>query len=100
MSKEKLYNEKGEVAVAVSIGFGAGWSTWEEVSPLDKEFNELILNCDFEAAEKLAKEKGFYIGGIRNCQIVWLEKGSKFRINEYDGAESIVLLDEEDYIEA
>jgi len=100
MSIEKLYNEKGEVAVAVSIGFGAGWSTWGDVSPLDKEFNELILNGDFETAEKLAKEKGFYAGGLSDCKIVWLEKGTKFRIDEYDGAESIVLLDEKDYNEA
>ena len=28
MEFEKRYNEQGQVAVLISPGFGAGWSTW------------------------------------------------------------------------
>lgn len=97
---EKLYNEQGQVAVAVSYGFGAGWSTWGDVSPLDKRYNELILKGDINKAVELAKEEGHYTGGLEDCKLEWLDVGTKFRIDEYDGYESLVVLDYEDYLEA
>lgn len=27
---EKYYNQNGELAVLISPGFGAGWSTWND----------------------------------------------------------------------
>lgn len=97
---EKLYNENGQVAVAVSIGFGAGWSTWNDASPLDKKYNELILNKKFDEAEELAKKDGYYFGGLRDCIIKWLDVGTTFRINEYDGRETLEILDNIDFLEA
>jgi len=89
LKMEKLYNDKGQVAVAVSYGYGAGWSTWNNVNPMDKDFNELILAKDWDKAEELAEERGEYGGGLRDCKIVWLDKGIRFKITEYDGSENI-----------
>ena len=90
---DKLYNDKGQVAVAVSYGYGAGWSTWADVSPLDKEFNELILAEDWDKAIELANAKEYYSGGLTDCKIVWLDPGTKFIIEEYDGSENLQTLD-------
>ena len=86
---EKLYNEQGQVAVAVSYGFGAGWSTWEDVSSMDKQFNELILAKNWDEAKRLAEEFGYYDGGLEQCKIEWIDKGTDFTIDEYDGNESL-----------
>lgn len=91
---EKLYNENGQVAVAVSKNYGAGWSTWNKPELcLDKRYNELILNKKFKDAEELAKTEGYYPGGIKDCIIKWVDSGDYFRITEYDGFESFEILD-------
>ena len=90
---EKLYNDKGEVAVAVSYGYGAGWSSWNDVNPMDKRYNELILAEKWKEAEELAEEEDLYAGGLKDCVIIWLDEGTAFSIKEYDGAESIVTND-------
>lgn len=97
---EKLYNDNGEVAVIVSGGYGAGFSTWSKVDPMDKRYAELILNEKIDEAIELAKSEDVYEGGIVDCHIEWVSQGEKFRINEYDGAESLVYLDNEDYYTA
>lgn len=100
---EKLYNDKGQVAVAVSYGHGAGWSTWNTENKelcLDKTFNELILAKKFKEAEELAEELGYYEGGIEDCGIEWLEVGTKFYISEYDGSEELITVNDSIFIEA
>ena len=86
---EKLYNEKDQVGVAVSYGYGAGWSTWNDVSALDKRYNELILNKKWDEAIELADKENHYIGGLTDCVIEWLDKGTVFDITEYDGSEGL-----------
>lgn len=96
---EKLIKD-GKVAVAVSKGYGAGWSTWGSVDPMDKRFNELILEGKIEEAEALAKSLGYYSDGLRNCVIEWLDIGTRFEIKEYDGNESLRILDDTPYYTA
>lgn len=84
-----LYSDIGERAVALSKGFGAGWSTWENVDALDAEFNILFLQEKFDEAKELAETKGFYTGGIEDITVVFIDKDTKFIIREYDGSESI-----------
>jgi len=86
---EKLYNSKGQVAVAVSYGFGAGWSTWEDVDPMDKKYNELIYKEQWEDLYRLLEKDSIHSGGVADIELVWLDKGTEFIITEYDGAESI-----------
>jgi len=90
---KKLYNDKGQVAVAVSKGYGAGWSSWSDVNPMDKQYNELFLKGDIEAAKKLSKKNGEYAEGAEEVELIWLDPDTKFIINEYDGSESLQILE-------
>lgn len=84
-----------EVAVAVSFGFGAGWSTWNAVDPMDARFNQLFLDGKHSEAEVLCKQLDLgYGGGAEDVEIVWLEQGTEFIIDEYDGAEGLQLKDD------
>ncbi len=91
---EKIYNEQGQVGVAVSYGYGTGWSTWNDVNPLDKRYNELILNKEWDKAEALALEEGVqYCSGLTDCVIVWIDEGEMFQVTEYNGFEGISTMD-------
>jgi len=87
----------GKVAVAISYGFGAGWSTWSDVSPTDAEFNQLFIDKDLNGVRKLAKSKDFYDGGVDQVEIIWVEEGALFKISDYDGSESIEFKDPADW---
>jgi len=88
--------ENGNVAVAVSGGYGAGWSTWGKVNPMDAEFNKLFIEGKFEEAKQLAEEKGLYAGGIDDIYIEWVPEGTRFEIKGYDGSESLRIFDDTD----
>jgi len=90
---EKLIKD-GKVAVLYSPGWGAGWYTW------NYEFPEIMFD---PAIVKLVEEKKFdelktfvelkypdiYKGGMEDLEVEWLPEGTLFKVNEYDGAESI-----------
>jgi len=86
---EKLYNSKGQVAVAISPEYGAGWSTWSDVNPMDKRYNQLILDGDIQAAIELAEAENHDSFGLTDCYIEWLDPGTRFTVEEYNGYESI-----------
>lgn len=100
---EKLIKD-GQVAVIYSPGFGAGWSTWNDehrdILVFDKDIAEAVLRGDRGAAAKIAIEKcgDFYTGGARDLEVRWLSVGSVFRINEYDGSESINVVGDSDFM--
>jgi hypothetical protein len=105
---EKVIRD-GNVAVLYSPGFGAGWFSWnhrEELMYHPKLVEMVEAGREREiTSEWLAKELGdeyeeVYCGGARELEIRWLPAGTKFRIYEYDGAESVVTLDEEEYFTA
>ena len=89
----------GQVAVLYSPGFGAGWSTWNQEVP-ELVFEPVIVDfVEKEQWEELAtyvtlKYPGLYDGGMRDLEIVWLDVGTEFRINEYDGSESVEVKEE------
>lgn len=97
---EKLVKD-GLVAVLVSPGFGAGWSSWlygyKDLGhdPLfDPVLAQMLLDgADFEELSKVAGERypDAYFGGLDDLEVQWLPVGTKFRLNEYDGAESLEL---------
>jgi len=41
-----------------------------------------------------------YTGGVQDLEVFWIPEGTKFQITEYDGAESLELLDDIDWITA
>ena len=91
----------GKVAVAVSYGFGAGWSTWNEVSPMDARFNQLFLDGKVGEVVRICDEEDLgYAGGAEDVEIEWVPVGTKFIIHEYDGSESLETIEDFDWLEA
>ena len=100
---EKVVQD-GMVAVVISRGYGAGWSTWvsesnRELVLFHPKLVELVasqghhaMDCDsFEAW--MATELGVtdeYLGGWDGLEILWIPQGTKFKVDEYDGAEYII----------
>lgn len=107
VKKETEIVRDGRVAILYSPGFGAGWFTWHRVEELlrDPEVVHLV-ECRQKAppeeaayyTEKIEEYctntygKNHYYGGADDLAIEWIELGDKFRINEYDGSESIEYL--------
>lgn len=119
---EKVIRD-GKVAVLVSHGFGAGWSSWGRSSApaeelmFDSELVALIEKRDairakhedealWEVAKKAAVDyclkrwPDVYTGGVGGLSVEWVPVGRRFRINEYDGSETLVLDDEDDWVTA
>ena len=113
------YNEdKTKFGVLVSHGFGAGWGTWNsqelaydcrviefwlahqndrrwmrEVERYHPESPEHEEACEFFVNE-LGFDECPYMGGFANCVLEWVPVDARFRINEYDGAESLEIENE------
>jgi len=88
----------GLVAVIVSEDFGAGWSTWNE--PEDAFDPEVVKWIEGGKVGEPLKEGDFrYAGGLKNARVVWLPQGTLFRIDEYDGSETLVTLEDEEYMQ-
>jgi len=90
----------GKVAVLVSAGFGAGWSTWNYEYPeilFDPVVAEMV-DCEdinWDEIEKYCEEKypDGYFGGLDGLYVAWLPEGTAFRIHEYDGSETVEIRD-------
>lgn len=99
------YIKDGKVAVAYSSGYGAGWSTWS-----DDELTETLLfhpdiinmilsnrqseiNTDWLVEHFGEGFKSVYCGGASDLSIEWVPVGTQFRIDEYDGSESVIELE-------
>ena len=105
---EVYKNEEGKIAVLVSPGFGAGWSTWfDRDLAYDKRIVEYILengvpkegeeqyNHVFENFIHSLGYENVYIDGAYYLHIKWVKPGSYVRITEYDGSEDLEVLDVE-----
>ena len=100
---EKVIRD-GQVAVLISSGWGAGWSTWhwgdnKETLIFHPKLVELVESEQHNANtvsavlnELLDKEEAesIYLGGVEDLTIQWLPEGIKFKIEEYDGSEYII----------
>lgn len=87
----------GKVAVLISPGFGAGWSTWGD----DEQRDAALFDARFVAAaeagvtdiDPLVKEvfgdEYFHTEGWGDIAIAWLPVGTAFTVEEYDGSESL-----------
>lgn len=107
---EKKYQDSGygyrEVAVLVSAGYGAGWSSWgmhEKAlfDPIIIDFVEANKTNSKEFEEYMEQEyEGAYIGGADGLYVHWVREGAEFVIDEYDGAENLTLKDNFTWIKA
>lgn len=105
MTVKKAYREDGCVGVLYSPGHGAGWSTWNYDHPdimfdasivyMVEEMNKCTEEQDIEnwlhnILEYCGKTyEGGYFGGADDLVVCWMPEGTLFKINEYDGSESI-----------
>lgn len=98
---EKVIRD-GKVAVLISPGFGAGWSTWnsghEPLFLFDRRFVEASeAGADVSTVEAIGKE---LTGDEYVCvlgwpvRIEWLPVGTPFNVEEYDGSESLRTADD------
>ena len=103
---EKVVRD-GMVAVLISRSYGAGWSTWvkesnRELVLFHPKLVELVeskrhheMDCD-SFAKWMETELGFvdnfddYLGGWDGLEILWIPQGTKFKVEEYDGAEYVI----------
>jgi hypothetical protein len=100
---EKVIKD-GKVAIVYSPGYGAGWSTWN-----DTEFNKTLvfhpkivnmvlegktnqINQDWLVNNFGEEFEDVYCSKSLNLAVEWLEEGTVFRIEEYDGFESILII--------
>jgi len=97
----KEFDEGTYVAVLISPGFGAGWSTWavhcdSDAKLFDPVIAQMILDgADQDDIESVARVRypDEYLGCIDNLEVRWIKQGAEFKLDEYDGFESIVYKD-------
>jgi hypothetical protein len=93
-----------KVAVLVSPGYGAGWYTWHHIEELvyDPSIVEWVEQEEFDKVLTYMELKypDAYTGGLEDLQVEWVPVGARFRIDEYDGSESLVLEENEHWMTA
>ena len=95
----------GMVAVLYSPDYGSGWYTWNREQPellFDPGIVQLVEENKWDELKTYVtlKYPNIYDGGMWDLRVAWIPEGSMFRINEYDGDESIELKDDADWITA
>jgi hypothetical protein len=85
----------GKVAVIVSPGYGAGWSTRADKPGAVFAPDVVAWIETGKPAVDLEQQFGHYgyTGGLRDATIEWVPKGTRFHIDEgVDGSESLVVV--------
>jgi hypothetical protein len=102
--------EDGKVAVIIHAEYGGGWSScirWSHTQSL--LYNPTIVAiltsgaANAESQIKAYMETNFpevIAYSYRNLSVVWIPVGTKFRVLEYDGWESIELFDDVEWLTA
>jgi hypothetical protein len=95
----------GMVAVLYSPDYGSGWYTWNQDHPeilFDPAIVKLVEENKFDELKTYVtlKYPNLYVGGMDDLQVALIPEGAMFRVNEYDGAESIELKDDADWFTA
>ena len=98
---DKYINEEGLVGVIISPRHGAGFHSWNDIPGLcfDRDTIQMLLDgkpiqeiADFVEA-KYAHTGYVSTLGLGGSEIIWLKPGTQFFIDEYDGSESITLIE-------
>lgn len=99
----------GKVAVLISPGYGAGWYTWHGIEELlyDPQIVRILENPDADEdsssieryCEKTYGDDSYY-GGAEGLKVVWLPEGTKFVLDEYDGSETLRILEKMPWLTA
>ena len=93
-----------KVAVLVSPGYGAGWYSWHHIEELiyDPSVVEWLEKGELDKISTFVELKypDKYFGGLEDLEVKWVPVGTRFRIHEYDGSESLVLESEDNWMTA
>jgi hypothetical protein len=97
---EKVIRD-GKVAILLSPGFGAGWYSWNTNYPellFHPKIVELVESglqnqIDEEYCKEVLGLDNVCTLGASELKIEWINKGERFIIDEYDGSESLLLVD-------
>lgn len=101
MADEKPRAERvvrdGMVAVLISPGYGAGWSSWGDESLREQKLfcprmvEALEAGVSKAELQKIARKEfpEEYSGGVDQLRVEWVREGEPIRIVEYDGSERI-----------
>jgi hypothetical protein len=88
--------ENGHVAVLVSAHHGAGWYSWH--NNLELLFDPVVVDMvrrkvDYHEIIEYCKSNysNEYYGGAAGLGVVLVPEGVNFKIEEYDGLETLVL---------
>lgn len=98
--------ENGLVAVLYSPGYGAGWYSWHGIRELlfDPKVVDMVMEKTSAKTIELYCEtvygKDSYYGGACDLEVVWVPQGYQFTIDEYDGAETLKLKEETNWVTA
>lgn len=91
-------NERG---VLISPGYGAGWSTWNDSRlAYDSRVVEFWLDhkdAEGEEVKEFCESIGYpnvYCGGYGQLELIFVKAGSSFLIEEYDGSESLEMIED------
>jgi hypothetical protein len=94
----QLMDSDGDmVAVAVSYGYGVGWSSWNgKIDPTNGTVIRALLEGRLLTPEERRSMGDPYINDdvYNNLDMEWHHTGVWIKINEYDGAESIEMAKE------
>lgn len=94
------YIKDGKVAVVYSADYGAGWYTWNRIEELlyDPGLVQLVLDnvAPPIIVEYCEARWDISIFSSPRLAVAWVPQGAKFRIEEYDGSETVML--ESDYV--
>lgn len=92
------------VAVLISPGFGAGWSTWAHGNADERLYDPELVRLVLEGARPYQLENycekrwpGDYFGGLEQLVVRWIPIGTQFYVHEYDGSESIKFQDDDNW---
>ena len=95
-----------KVGVLVSKSYGAGWYSWHhderllfepkiiEMLEADVDYHEIEMYC------KATYGDDIYFGGIYDLHVCWVTVGKQFKIDEYDGAETLTVSDQVQWLTA
>ncbi len=91
------YVRDGKVAVLISGGFGAGWTSWldddeKQQAAMDRRLVERVLSggqLDDELLDEVLGPRQYRCTLGLPVEVQWVEEGAPFYIHEYDGSETI-----------
>lgn len=103
---DRIVRDGREACVLVSPGFGAGFVTWcDGVSPFEPKIVALVLAgqqhllaaADPQQVAEMLGAEHVCLLGVWNLEIAYVPLGTQFRIDEYDGSESLIFVSDLPY---